>query len=347
MMQGKVSRLVHAAAMALAAHRRFVGDRHSTEQEYDLIAGVPPELSILALNQALHQQSSGYLLPHPSTPACSASGRAQSDFPEQHKSLRSSSTTETAPILEPALCVTVPPSRATTGETRPQLTHPSCRPEGVMDAIKHHLEEITTQVLIHRSTLGKDAFRNCRIGNHVSEEHEGQSLDYVAALLSNEHLCSYLQLGPQDSVEFDHTLLTCEGLAINFLYDHGLSTDEVSFCMCATECLPNFYRTHILDSLYVFGMLVDCSKARLPSLQACSKCHIISKEACLKAKFIRATNCQAAARKKWSYSRGWQDSKAAQLVLQDHRSGKHTISGDSLILCTGASLRIPDFIVLV
>lgn len=61
-------------------------------------------------------------------------------------------------------------------------------------------------------------------------------LDCLTAVLANKQLYEWLQVARQGSLH--RTMLACEGLAINFLYDHGRSTEKVR---CGT-----------------YGILVNC-----------------------------------------------------------------------------------------
>ena len=51
-----------------------------------------------------------------------------------------------------------------------------------------------------------------------------QERDYLAVVLSNKKLCEALQM---ELGMVERTMLTCEGLAVNFLYDHGSLLSKV------------------------------------------------------------------------------------------------------------------------
>lgn len=48
-----------------------------------------------------------------------------------------------------------------------------------------------------------------------------RSLDYLTAVLRNKQLSEWLRIHKQDPASLRRTILMCEGLAVNFLFDHG------------------------------------------------------------------------------------------------------------------------------
>jgi hypothetical protein len=67
----------------------------------------------------------------------------------------------------------------------------------------------------------------------------GSGCDYLEAVLADEKLRKGLAAGQESSMH--RTMLACEGLAINFLYDHGRPASRVTLhfmqaCTASLSC---------------------------------------------------------------------------------------------------------------
>ena len=70
---------------------------------------------------------------------------------------------------------------------------------------------------------------NCSSESVAALACGGASADVLSAVLSNKDLCGAMRL---DVGGVERTMLMCEGLAVNFLYDHGTSLKKVGISAC-------------------------------------------------------------------------------------------------------------------
>lgn len=74
---------------------------------------------------------------------------------------------------------------------------------------------------------GNAALQNTWKGTLEARRNEKADLDHLSTILEDKTLCSWLQIGDKRNAQLGRVILACEGLAINFLYDHGIPSELV------------------------------------------------------------------------------------------------------------------------
>lgn len=140
------------------------------------------------------------------------------------------------------------------------IVEPNCLVQSVCEANAHSQGNIGGQ-------MHDPVFQGDSIVVHVEEE---EGLDFLTGVLANKKLCQELGVG-QGNV--DRTMLACEGLAVNFLYDYGRSSNMV----CLQSLFPETYSNHV-TSVYTFfyneyALHADCSGAAVVLIHASNRRH--------------------------------------------------------------------------
>lgn len=245
-MQKMVRKEVHKLAMSLAAHRRFV----------DLLPASPA-----GMDPAITSAESDCMLPAPFSsdpPGASGFTKTQNQQ-EQHIDLQHECARESLSENRwrnkhnirhchhkesPSEC-----AQSILDDIKPEMPEniaaarscSSAAQKLVMCTIRKQLQDIMSQLATpavnasdwrpqehqHISGLSSPGKALCSKETIDAHNENDQGIDYLSAVMANTYLCQWLQLGQDDSKKFQRVIRTCEGLAVNFLYDHGASTEVV------------------------------------------------------------------------------------------------------------------------
>lgn len=248
-LQGKIWNVVCTAATVLAAHHRFV-DMLQTECSHSVSKHaipnaqsdcVPGSETSTFHNQRLRPSS---LYTSNSLNWSASDCTTQSDVSgrnmytrcsQQRKNSTSLSNTFALEALE-EFKAAVPGMTDDTAHFFKSEAHP-----WVMCAVGSQLRDIMSQLSVpsvyptalrlkghqHNSELHRYTHSRPSQASEDAHSESGHSTDYLNAVLANTYLCEWLQLGQQGSAEFQRIVRTCEGLAVNFLWDHGASIAAV------------------------------------------------------------------------------------------------------------------------
>lgn len=104
-----------------------------------------------------------------------------------------------------------------------RLNPPLAKKQMLFNVERHRLMQSVCEADRHSQS---NSMHDPRLRGDLDHSHmEGEGgLDFLTAVLANKKLCEDLQVGQGNT---DRIMLACEGLAINFLYDHGKPSNMV------------------------------------------------------------------------------------------------------------------------
>ena len=225
-LQDRVRNVVCTAASVLAARRRFMDmlQASSAESNSDTLSrqaefAPPSRLGSDLLPSSTSECSTQSGIPHGSdchhieSPVSTCALKTLEEIKAAVPKIRADAAeASTSGALAPVLCAIGSQLRDVMTKLAVSAVNPTAlRLQGHQNISQRHRHEH-----ISSSDASEDA---------LSET--GDSVDYLSAILANTYLCQWLQLGQQSSTDFQRTVRTCEGLAVNFLYDHGASAEVV------------------------------------------------------------------------------------------------------------------------
>ena len=248
MLQGFVSNVIRTAAIVLAAHHRFMNMQHATPEnsifgaliqksdltpEARLSCDTSGTASELQIQKPRHRRTSDSLQ-HSSEREMESSKTQSRNFEQIHQ------VKESLHQLDLELLHQIKAAVPALGVIPAVGTQHSYEFVEIMSAIGCHFRDFMDQLTPpavnlralrlkghqHVAQVHTSAHTSSGAGAGEDNERE-EDIDYLSAMLANTYLCQWLQLGQQGSADFQRTVLTCEGLAVNFINDHGTTTDVV------------------------------------------------------------------------------------------------------------------------
>lgn len=263
MPQDALSSIIHTATMVLAARRRFMPEQHqqaaqqstdySTAQSLRNANDQAPALrlhepSCVLLpqhnNQSLCRRYTGDVQHHAVGLSTEATAPDSANMNAHESASAQSRAVQVFNEIGAAVPSVQRSTRSPVLEVHAESAKLCCEQEGILTAIGTQLflfmDRLPTVPRVKSSNPRPGTSGHKTNGQHAnaaqvflkvldSDDNDIQesNLDYLSAVMANKGLCRWLQLTHHNKESLHRAVLTCEGLAVNFLFDHGASSDRV------------------------------------------------------------------------------------------------------------------------